>query len=104
MRTRPWLKWLLIGGGAVVVLAIAGPFIYFNFIQDDAPDEFSLDDVQTDATSDTTTAGATDTTVAGGEDGVDGTWTIAAGSEAGYRADRGAVRSDGRSRRAAPRT
>ena len=51
MRTRPWLKWLLIGGGAVVVLAIAGPFIYFNFIQDDAPDEFSLDDVQTDATS-----------------------------------------------------
>ena len=86
MRTRPWLKWLLIGGGAVVVLAIAGPFIYFNFIQDDAPDEFSLDDVQTDATSGTTTAGATDTTVAGGEDDVDGTWTIAAGSEAGYRA------------------
>ena len=86
MRTRPWLKWLLIGGGAVVVLAIAGPFIYFNFIQDDAPDEFSLDDVQTDATSGTTTAGAIDTTVTAGEDDVDGTWTIAAGSEAGYRA------------------
>ena len=40
MRNRPWLKWLLIGGGVVIVLAIAGPFVYFNFIQDDAPDEF----------------------------------------------------------------
>ena len=47
MRNRPWLKWLLIGGGAVIVLAVAGPFVYFNFIQDDAPDEFSLDDLRT---------------------------------------------------------
>jgi polyisoprenoid-binding protein YceI len=85
MRNRPWLKWLLIGGGVVIVLAIAGPFVYFNFIQDDAPAEFSLDDVQTDATTPTTT-GSTDTTAAAGEDVVDGTWTIAAGSQAGYRA------------------
>jgi polyisoprenoid-binding protein YceI len=84
MRNRPWLKWLLIGGGVVIVLAIAGPFVYFNFIQDDAPDEFSLDDVQTEATSPTTT-GSTDSTAAG-ENAVDGTWTIAAGSQAGYRA------------------
>jgi polyisoprenoid-binding protein YceI len=85
MRNRPWLKWLLIGGGVAIVLAVAGPFIYFNFIQDDAPDAFSLDDVQTDTTT-STSASASDTTVAGGEDGVDGSWTIAAGSEAGYRA------------------
>jgi len=85
MRNRPWLKWLLIGGGAVIVLAVAGPFVYFNFIQDDAPDEFSLDDVQTDATSPTTT-GSSDTTAAAAEDAVDGTWTIASGSQAGYRA------------------
>ena len=63
MRNRPWLKWLLIGGGVVVVLVVAVPFVYFNFIQDDAPDEFSLDDVQTDATTPTTTA-STDTTAA----------------------------------------
>ena len=69
------------------MLAVAVPFVYFNFIQDDAPDEFSLDDVQTDATTPTTTASTdTTTTAAAGEDAVDGTWTIAAGSQAGYRA------------------
>ena len=86
MRNRPWLKWLLIGGGAVIVLVVAGPFVYFNFIQDDAPDEFSLDDVQTDATTPTTTA-STDTTAAAGR----GRRSTARGRsppavEAGYRA------------------
>jgi len=86
MRNRPWLKWLLIGGGAVIVLVVAVPFVYFNFIQDDAPDEFSLDDVKTDATTATTTASTDTTAAAVGEDAVDGTWKIAAGSQAGYRA------------------
>jgi polyisoprenoid-binding protein YceI len=81
MRNRRWLRWVLIGAGVLVVAAIAGPFIYINFIRDDAPEPFSLSQVTTTTADDT--EGTNTTSVA---DGVDGTWTIGSGSEAGYRA------------------
>ncbi len=104
---KTWMKWA-IGAVVLVILAVtAGPFIYINFIKDDAPEEFTLTTVDpsasTVATSDTTTAG-TDTTAAGSDatiatttataattaatsaDGsLDGTWAIATGSQVGYR-------------------
>ena len=50
MRNRPWLKWVLIGAGVVVVLVVAVPFVYVNFIKKDAPPKLSLSDVPTATT------------------------------------------------------
>jgi hypothetical protein len=33
---RRW-RWLAVGGAAVVVLAVAGPFVYINFVEGQAP-------------------------------------------------------------------
>lgn len=73
----------------VILLAVTvGPFVYINFIKEDAPERLDFDDIATP----TTAAGSTETTAApdtaGGadEDTIEGSWEIAAGSEAGYRA------------------
>jgi polyisoprenoid-binding protein YceI len=71
------LRWLVLAVVAVAVLAVAGPWIYINLIEGDAPDELSLDDVTT------TTSAGTQTTVAGA--GIEGAWEVTAGSQAGYR-------------------
>jgi polyisoprenoid-binding protein YceI len=69
---RRWLRWVIAGVGTLVVLAVAVPFVYIHFIEGPAPAPLSL--------------------VAGKANGarvsqssVAGTWTIASGSEAGYR-------------------
>jgi polyisoprenoid-binding protein YceI len=79
---RPFLRrrstWL-VGIPIVVVLAlVAGPFIYINFIQEDAPDRLTL----TDRTSDEDVAASDPST---GDSGIGGTWQVADGSIAGYR-------------------
>jgi polyisoprenoid-binding protein YceI len=79
---RPFLRrrstWL-VGIPIVVVLAlVAGPFIYINFIQEDAPDRLTL----ADRTSDEDVAASDPST---GDSGIDGTWQVAEGSIAGYR-------------------
>ena len=79
-------KFWLIAIPVVVLLAVVvGPFVYINFIKEDAPDPLTFDDIGT-ATS--TTAGGSDDTAAtaGADDGIDGSWEVAAGSTAGYRA------------------
>lgn len=61
---------------ALVVLGIAGlAAVYLLFFNEDSPDEFTL----------TPADDETEQTVPSGEDDLDGTWTVAAGSEAGYR-------------------
>jgi polyisoprenoid-binding protein YceI len=83
MRGRRWLKWVLIGLGVVVLVAVAAPFVYINFIRDDAPPKLSLESV----TSDTTTGGPSDTSAAAGADAsIGGTYKTTEGTEAGYRA------------------
>ncbi len=54
-----------------VAAVVAGVFVYFNFIRSDAPDAFELSASEADTAS---TVGDPN-----------GTWTIAAGSQAGYR-------------------
>ena len=81
---------------AIVVVVIAGSFIYANFINK-AADEFVTGDVKDllNATTTiapdqpvTTEAPKVETTVAGAVvDGVEGEWVIADGSEVGYRVD-----------------
>lgn len=70
----------LVGIPLLILLAVVGgPFVYINFIRDDAPERLSLDDVSTTSapSGDTTPVPAT----------VDGTWTIADDSLVGYRVD-----------------
>ena len=80
--SRPWLRWLIAGIVAVVVLAIAAPFIYIHFIEDDAPPPLALPDPpSTNAPS-----GASGTSAANAPSSLTGTWTVAKGSTVGYRA------------------
>jgi polyisoprenoid-binding protein YceI len=62
-----------------VAIVVGGPFVFFHFIEGSAPAPLSLPSASpsTDATSGTTPAnGTTD---------VDGVWSVATGSQAGYR-------------------
>lgn len=82
-KPRTWF----IAVPVVILLAVTvGPFVYINFIKEDAPERLSFDDIETT----TTVAGDSSTTTAaaggGTDDGIEGSWEIAAGSEAGYRA------------------
>ena len=69
MRNRPWLKWVLIGVGVVVILVVAVPFVYINFIKKDAPPKLSLSDVPTA----TTQPSANSTADPPDDDSIDGT-------------------------------
>lgn len=106
MKTRT--KW---GVGAIaavvlipILIATAGVWIYINWIKDDPPAAFSLDDAPSDTTAtsqattttagDATTTPDTDasaatttpaTTAGSGAGPLDGTWTISDGSQVGYR-------------------
>jgi polyisoprenoid-binding protein YceI len=76
MRRR-W-KWLVGGVAVLVVLGVAGPFIYIHFIEGPAPAKLSLPTSPTATTS--TSSGASTPSSA-----VNGTYHAGSGSEAGYR-------------------
>lgn len=93
---KGWVKVAVGVPLALVVLATAGTWIYINLIKEDAPERLTLDSGATGdsgATStivpgeSTDTTGVTDTTTAGSSSstGVDGTWKVSSGSQAGYR-------------------
>jgi polyisoprenoid-binding protein YceI len=73
-----WKRWALAIGITVVALGVGGPFVYFNFIQDDPPPPLSID-------SSTTVAPGASTTPTTLLPSLDGTWKVASGSTAGYR-------------------
>jgi polyisoprenoid-binding protein YceI len=64
-------KWLLIALAVVVVAVVGGPFVYIHLIEGKAPAKFSL---SASSASPSASSGS-----------VDGTWTIASGSQVGYR-------------------
>lgn len=81
LRTAVRNQWTWIIGIPVllIVVFVGGPFVYINFIRDDAPPPLklkSVDSSKTDSTSSTTP-----TTAA-----IDGTWKVRSGSQVGYRA------------------
>ncbi len=93
-RRRKW-PWFL-GGGVllIVIAAIAGPFIYIHFIQADPAPKLTFENIDANAGTSTTaasgagTADPATTAAASGADpsgSIDGTWTVASGSQAGYR-------------------
>ena len=107
--SKRWIKWVVIGVVAAVVVFFAAIFVYANFINDspDALDESDLSDALVAATepqvSDTEAPGATaptdDTAPSSGTasttevpgngaaDSFDGDWTPTTASEFGYRVE-----------------
>src|SRR5688572_31656864 len=82
---RKHWKWI-VGVVVVVVLAVVvAPWVYINFIREDAEPEFQLTDA-TGTVPDTTGAASDTTAPAASASGIDGTWSVSAGSSAGYRA------------------
>lgn len=93
-RPRTWL----IAVPVLVLLAVVGgPFVYINFIKEDAPERLSFESVTTTttATDSTDTTDTTDTTVTSDMTGtnptasgsIEGSWTVTDGSIAGYRVE-----------------
>jgi polyisoprenoid-binding protein YceI len=79
-RPRHWVRWLLVTFAVLVVLAVAGPFVYIHFFNGSTPAALSLSPSGTPAA----TAGATPT--ANGATGpAAGIWTVGSGSTVGYR-------------------
>lgn len=79
--TRSRRKWLIAIPVVILLAVVGGPFVYINFIRDDPPEKLSLDDVPAVEDTTTTSAGGTDSV----PDGIDGSWTVGDGSQAGYR-------------------
>jgi polyisoprenoid-binding protein YceI len=69
---KTWQRLVILGVVGVVVLAVGVPYVYIHFIEGKAPAKLKL--------TNTPAAGQTASTVP-----IDGTWNVAAGSEAGYR-------------------
>jgi len=94
-RRRP-LRWLVLGAGLVVLLAIAGPFVFIHFIEGTAPAKLTLPKERAGTGRTTTTPAAAPTTTAAGTANaasaklasavaLEGKWNVGAGSVAGYR-------------------
>ena len=89
--------WLIAVPVVAVLLAVGGPFVYIHFIEGKPAAKLSFDDLATTttvagSTGTTTVAGASGTattgagaTTAAARDGIDGTWKVGTGSQAGYR-------------------
>ena len=76
-RSRRGRRRLVLAGAVLaLVLAVGGPFAYINFVQEDAPERLGV----ATATTGGGTAAATGASL-------DGTWTVASGSQAGYRVE-----------------
>jgi polyisoprenoid-binding protein YceI len=72
-RRRSRIRWVIIAAAVAVVVVVGGPFIYIHFIEGSAPSKLRLSAV--------TSSDA----VAGPSVPLDGTWSVASGSQAGYR-------------------
>jgi polyisoprenoid-binding protein YceI len=79
-KPRHWLRWLIGSVVVLVVLAVAGPFVYIRFFNGSAPAALSLSSPTASATSGGGSPAATTTTTS-----VAGTWTVGSGSTVGYR-------------------
>ena len=73
-RKRTWLIGIPV---LVVLVAVVGPFVYINFVQDDPPERLTLEDRSTTTTTPSSTPA--------GRDGVEGEWSLGPDSVVGYR-------------------
>jgi polyisoprenoid-binding protein YceI len=80
---RHWLRWLITGIIVLVVLAVAGPFVYIHFFDGSTPAALSLSPGSSATGSGSASATPETTTAATGT--VAGSWTVSSGSVVGYR-------------------
>ena len=79
-RPRTWI----VGVPVVVLLvAVVAPWVYINLIEGDPPERLSFE--SRESAGGTTSTGARSTASTAPGDGIEGAWTVGAGSEAGYR-------------------
>jgi polyisoprenoid-binding protein YceI len=76
---RRWLRWVIGAVVVIVVLAVAGPFVYFHFIEGNSPAPLSL------KPSASGTQSASPASGSAGSGTVAGSWTVGSGSRVGYR-------------------
>ncbi len=76
-----WLRWVIGAVVVIVVLAVAGPFVYFHFIEGNSPAPLSLKPGA--SAPGTQSASPVSSQAASGP--VAGRWTVASGSRVGYR-------------------
>lgn len=81
-RRTTWLIGLPI---LVAVVLVGGSWLYLNVLRDDPPVRLSLDDATTTTTAGAAAGGSVDSTTTVPE-GIEGTWMLREGSQAGYRA------------------
>jgi polyisoprenoid-binding protein YceI len=74
MAKRRWFRWAVLAGVVVVILAVGGPFVYIHLIEGPAKPKLSLPSA----------AGSSKVT-APESGGISGTWSVASGSQVGYR-------------------
>jgi polyisoprenoid-binding protein YceI len=72
-----WLRWIVVGVVVVIVVGVGGPFVFIHFVEGKAPAPLSLR-----STASPSGSAASQGAAAGP---VAGSWTIASGSEVGYR-------------------
>jgi polyisoprenoid-binding protein YceI len=78
-KVRRLRKWVIAGAVVVVVLAVAGPYVFIHFIEGPAPAKLVLPKGQG------TSGGSTQAGAAVDVGKLAGTWNVGAGSVAGYR-------------------
>lgn len=76
-----WLRWVIVGAAVVVVLAVAGPFIFFHFVEGNGPAPLSLKASATPSSGQPASAVSTK----GGATALAGSWQLGSGSQVGYR-------------------
>ncbi|HTX26797.1 MAG TPA: YceI family protein [Streptosporangiaceae bacterium] len=84
-KPRHWLRWLLAALAVLIVLAVAGPFIYIHFFNGSTPAALSLKNQPSSTATASTAATSTATANTAAAGPVAGTWTVGSGSIVGYR-------------------
>jgi polyisoprenoid-binding protein YceI len=84
-RSRHWVRWLLVTVAALVVLAVAGPFVYIHFFDGSTPAALSLSPSTSAPATGSTAPVSTQAASTAASGPVTGTWTVGSGSTAGYR-------------------
>ncbi len=80
---RRWLRWVIAAVVVIVVLAVAGPFVFFHFIEGNGPAPLSLK--ASPGTSAPDTQSASPVSSQGSPGSVAGIWAVGSGSRVGYR-------------------
>ena len=83
---RRWLRWVIGAVVVIIVLAVAGPFVYFHFIEGNSPAPLSLKPgASASSTSASGTQSANPVSSQGVSGSVAGNWAVGSGSRVGYR-------------------